>query len=272
MIRLSTMSSVCPDWTLDETIAGMKRHGFEGYEPRVEWGHRAGVEATMSAAERAEVRKRFEEEGLKICCVATGCKFAMAEADVRAKNAEDLKKYIDFAGDLGAPYVRVFGGAIPGGELYGVAKYVADAVRPTLDLAQSRGVTVLMETHDDWRRAAQVRAVIRELNHPAFQALWDIMHTQRVFESPEESFAVLAPHVRHLHLHDGKYSDDGLKLDAQILLGEGIIDHAGPFKLLNQAGFDGYASVEVILKVGDGGRAEEVLTNYGEGLRAIVNA
>jgi sugar phosphate isomerase/epimerase len=270
MIRLATMSSVCPDWTLSETVAGMKRHGFEGYEPRVEWGHRAGVELTLSASDRAEVRKQFEDEGLKICCIATGCRFAMKEPEERAKNTETLKRYVDFAGDLGAPCIRVFGGAIPGGELYGVVKYAAEAIRPALDQARARGVTVLMETHDDWRRASQVRAVIQELQHPAFAALWDIMHTQRVFETPEESFAILGPHIRHLHLHEGRYSEDGLKLDTDVPLGEGVIDHATPFRLLMAAGFDGYASVEVIQKVGRGGRADEIMGQYAAGLRKLL--
>ena len=34
MIKLATMSSVCPDWTLDEVVAGMKRHSYQGFEPR----------------------------------------------------------------------------------------------------------------------------------------------------------------------------------------------------------------------------------------------
>ena len=36
MIGLATMSSVCPDWTLDEIIAAMKRHGYQGQEPVVQ--------------------------------------------------------------------------------------------------------------------------------------------------------------------------------------------------------------------------------------------
>ena len=30
MIKLATMSSACPDWTLDEVVAGMKRHRLSG--------------------------------------------------------------------------------------------------------------------------------------------------------------------------------------------------------------------------------------------------
>ena len=52
MIKLATMSSACPDWTLDEVVAGMKRHGYQGFEPRVEWDHACGIEAAL-AAQRA---------------------------------------------------------------------------------------------------------------------------------------------------------------------------------------------------------------------------
>ena len=61
MIKLATMSSVCPDWTLDEVVAGMKRHGYQGFEPRVEWGHASGIEAERSTDERKDIRARMED-------------------------------------------------------------------------------------------------------------------------------------------------------------------------------------------------------------------
>ena len=49
MTRLATMTSVCPDWTLDQVVAGMQRHGYTGLEPRVEWGHACGLELVRFA-------------------------------------------------------------------------------------------------------------------------------------------------------------------------------------------------------------------------------
>jgi hypothetical protein len=43
-VKIATMTSVCPDWTLDEIIAGMLRHGYTGLEARVEWQHASGIE------------------------------------------------------------------------------------------------------------------------------------------------------------------------------------------------------------------------------------
>lgn len=269
MIKLATMSSVCPDWTIDETIAAMKKYGYAGYEPRAEWNHKAGVELTLSPDARKALKKRFADEGLSICSIATSVKFAMDNAAERAKHAETLRKYIDLAADLGCPNIRTFGGAAPDLEPMGIVKYMAASVRPCLDAAKARGVCVLLETHDDWCNSVWVRALIREVNHPNYQALWDIMHTQRFFESVEESFAILGPHIRHLHVHDGKHTADARKIE-NTALGEGQIDHAGPFKLLKKAGFDGFASLEVIHKVGDGGKADAVLKQYAEGLKKLV--
>ena len=52
MVKLSTMTSVCPDWTVDEIVEGMQRHGYLGLEPRVGWGHKAGLELDTPAADR----------------------------------------------------------------------------------------------------------------------------------------------------------------------------------------------------------------------------
>ncbi|MDA0745411.1 MAG: TIM barrel protein [bacterium] len=115
MIKLATMTSVCPDWSLDEVIDGMKKYGYQGLEPRVGWGHASGIELDMSADKRKAVRKRFEQEGLEICCVATGARFAATESADLEKSLTEARAAIDLASDLGAPLIRTFGGARGGG-------------------------------------------------------------------------------------------------------------------------------------------------------------
>ena len=61
MIRLGTMTSVCPDWSIEQIIDGMQRHGFEGLEPRAGWGHASGFELDMPAAARDAARAKMEE-------------------------------------------------------------------------------------------------------------------------------------------------------------------------------------------------------------------
>jgi len=244
MIELSTMSSVCPDWTLDEVLAGMKRHGYKGLEPRVEWEHKCGIEADLSAAARAEVRDKVAGEGLEICCLATSVRMATADEQARAGHVEDLRKYIDLAHDLGCPLIRTFGGRRSQEiQLAAVVEYVAEGYRQVVDQAADAGVTVLMETHDDWCCSASVRAVVETVDHPNVRALWDIMHPQRMMEKPAETFLAIGELTRHLHAHDGSYIDGKMHTGP---LGQGAIDHAEPLALLQEFGFSGYFSVEVI--------------------------
>jgi len=268
MIKLATMSSVCPDWNLEETIAGMKRHGYQGLEPRVEWSHASGIEAELSAEGRAEVRKQMEGEGLEICCIATSVRMAAPEPENQAKHVEDLKKYIELAADLGCPQIRTFGGQRGRDrELAAIVDYVVEGYMKALPMAADAGVTVLMETHDDWSCSAPVRAVVEQAGHPNLKILWDIMHPQRMLEKPEETFQVVGEYTRHLHAHDGSYVNGKMQTGP---LGEGAIDHAVPLQLLNEAGFSGYFSVEVIHAPGSDHDAEGVLKQYGEQFREIM--
>ena len=269
MIKLATMTSVCPDWNLDQIVEGMTRHGYRGLEPRVGWGHAAGLELDMPALEREAVRKRIEQEGLAICCVATGARFATPDPEELDKHIEETRRAIDLAADLGAPVIRTFGGARGGGELHGIVHRTAEAYKRVMDQAQEKGVIVLMETHDEWCVSAQVRAVVEKVDHPNLRVLWDLMHPQRFMERPEETMRTIGHLTAHLHAHDGRYES----VDGRIVtvgLGEGDLDHATPLRLLNGAGFDGYFSVEVIHKPGSEHDADGVMEQYGEAFREIM--
>jgi len=268
VIELATMSSVCPDWSLTEILAGMKKHGYKGLEPRVEWDHVCGIEATLTADQRREVRDQVTGEGLEICCLATSVRMAAPEAEARTGHVEDLRKYIDLAADLGCGLIRTFGGPrATDRQLAAIVEYVAEGYSQILEQASSAGVTVLMETHDDWSCSAPVRAVVEKVDSPSLRILWDVMHPQRMMERPQETFVTIGGLTEHLHAHDGAYVDGQMKVGP---LGEGVIDHATPLKLLGAAGFDGFFSVEVIHSLGSEHDAEGVLRQYAEGFRSIM--
>ncbi|MEE2659262.1 MAG: sugar phosphate isomerase/epimerase family protein [Candidatus Latescibacterota bacterium] len=268
MIELATMTSVCPDWTLSEVIEGMKRHGYCGLEPRVEWGHASGIERGLSASHRAEVRRQLEGEKIDLCCIATGARMATPDVEERAQHIEDLRHYIDLAADLNCTRIRVFGGQrARDRELALVVGYVADGFRQIIDQAAAAGVALLLETHDDWSCSAPVRAVVEQVDHPNLRVLWDFMHPQRMLETPDEAFSNLGSLTDHTHAHDGNYVEGRMQVGA---LGDGVIDHASPLRLLSDAGWSGYFSVEVIHKPGSGHDADTVLAQYASGFRDLL--
>lgn len=269
MVKLATMTSVCPDWTVDEIISGIKRLGYKGLEPRTGWGHAAGIEPELSEADRKGIRKRFEDEGLSICCIATGSRFAAADPADLEKSLDEARIAIDLAADLGAGLIRTFGGARGGGEFHGIMKRTADAYRKIVGHAADRGVTVLFETHDEWCVSTQVRAVVEDVDHPNLKVLWDLMHPARFKERPAETMGTIGSLTCHLHAHDGRPEGPDSRM-ANTPLGDGIIDHATPLQLLNEIGFDGYFSIEVIHKPGSDHDAEGVLKQYAEAFNEMT--
>lgn len=237
------MSFSCPELTLDEILALARRFGYDGVEPRIQSEHKHGLELGTSANVRRQARAKAEATGVALCCIATSCRYAdPAAAD---ENVERTHGAIDLAADVGAPRIRVFGGQIPEGVPRAQAvELLARSLGAVADHAAERGVIVCMETHDDWCDPAHVADVIRRVDHPAIAVNWDIMHPVRSANSTiDAAFEALRPWIRHVHFHDGKDTDEGLKLCP---IGEGKIDHKRAVELLSADGYDGFLSGEWI--------------------------
>ena len=270
MIDLAMMSSVCPAWDMKQIRNVMKKYGYKGFEPRVEWGHACGIGLDMSVRCRKELFDQMRGEDLEICCISTGVKIADPCPESRAKHIEALKNYIDLAADIGCTRIRTFGGQRSRDrEWPSIIDYVVDGYAQVIKQAQERNVIVLMETHDDWSCSAPVRAVVERLESPNLKILWDFMHTQRMLELPYESYQILGPHVNHLHAHDGTFIDGSINVG---YLGEGDIDHETPIGLLINDDFSGFISVEVINKPDSIYDPDSVLRQYSEELNKIIQA
>lgn len=269
MSKLAFMTSICPEWPLTTILEVMDRHGYEGLEPRLGWPNQAGLVPELSKAKRQEISARFQDRGKSICCLATGARFALADPASIKDQVEETRNAIEMAADLGAPLVRIFGGDHGEGELTAIAHRTAEALRPVLDFADDHGITLAFETHDFWCHSPLVRKIIQLANHPRLGVLWDFMHTQRVFETPEESAAIIGPLTVHAHVHDSRLPPPEYKL-TRCPMGQGDLDHEVPIQKLKQAGYQGYYSVEIIHRKGSTHDPEPVLAQHAEALRELL--
>ena len=242
-MKFSFMTFSCPAATLEEVFELAQQLGYDGIEPRAASGHAHGVELPTGAAARRAIRDMAEDAGIAICCLATSCRFA--DSGTAAQNLEDARQYVDLAGDIGCARLRVFGGDFP--VATGRERATESLIQALGDLAphaQARSVTICLETHDAWTDARQVADVMRAVNHPNIAVNWDIMHPVRQSGyTLEDSFEILAPWIRHVHVHDGSLSRDKLGL---LPIGAGDFDHRTVLRLLQEAGYDGFISGEWI--------------------------
>ncbi len=263
--KASYMTWVAPEWDVARLIDGARKYGYNGVEIRTEAGHAHGLELDAPPETLARVRSAFTQSGVEISCIATSLRFSMPEDSERAEAVEKLKSYISFAEMLGSPYVRVFAGQMPGGvEPAGVIDYVSDALAEAVEAAESTPVTILIETHDSLSHTTYVREILKQVYSEKLRVLWDVAHPVRHLESLEDSYDNIAPHVRHVHVHDLAYSEGRTKCETAPL-GTGFVPHERAIQFLHHDEFQGHLSVE-LMKVDP----DEVLPQYSEKLREYI--
>lgn len=242
-MKYAFMTFSCPDLAFDEVLAAAKRFGYDGVELRICSNHRHGLEWDTPAAARREARRKAEESGVAIACVATSC--TLAEPATQPQMIADTKRSIDLAADLGAPCVRVFGGKFSESlSREDAIDSLAYALRTVADHAEARGVTVCLESHDAWCEPFHVAEVMRRCPRPSVGINWDLMHPVRVAGATmDEAFHSFKPWIRHVHFHDGVTADGRLRLAP---VGTGEIDHRRAVELLLSIPYEGFLSGEWI--------------------------
>jgi sugar phosphate isomerase/epimerase len=240
-MKYSFMTFSCPELSMSEVLALAKRFGYDGIEPRVEEKQNHGVEVSASPEKRKEIKQQAIDSGIAICCVATSIVYANPET--AKQNVDHTLKCIDLAADVGSSRIRVFGGQLGKGiSRESAIELVANSLLSVADHAKQRGVTVCMETHDDWCNPSYVAEVMKKVNHPAIAVNWDIMHPVRAgFATMDQAFETLKPWIRHLHIHDALPGTTQL-----VPIGTGGYDHKRAIELLLTINYEGYISGEWI--------------------------
>jgi sugar phosphate isomerase/epimerase len=108
--------------------------------------------------------------------------------------------------------------------------------------AAKANVTILMESHGDFTRSADIRAVHEGVASSAFAILWDAHHTFAAGgEAPADTWSALGTWVRHTHLKDSR--PDG-KERRYVLTGSGDVPVKTQVDVLAKAGYKGYYCFE----------------------------
>ncbi len=99
------------DWDLPTLIANCEKTGYLGVELRCD--HKHGVETSLSASERADVKKRFADSPVQ--CIGYGSNFEFHNPDqaILRKNIDQTKEYIKLCKDIGATGIKVKPNGLP---------------------------------------------------------------------------------------------------------------------------------------------------------------
>ena len=238
-VSFSTLA--CPDWSIETVIARASEFGYDG----VEWrgGAQGHVQPTMSTADKSLLQKMSRDAGLIAIALTAYTSFVSPLAEERQSNIDELRRYADLAAELDAPYVRTFLGELSAGITLDSSLYemISDYLNTASDYADSVGVKIAVEPHDDFVRSSTILPILSQVQHPALRVIWDIGNAFTSGEEVEEGFRLLKDRIAYVQVKDGTGRIPNWKLCP---LGKGDVPLARAFELLLANNYQGAFSVE----------------------------
>lgn len=244
MMKLSFMTFSTPMLSLQEVLGVAGKYGYDGVELRISANHNHGIETFMSDSAKQDALDIIKASDREIVALATSCVFT--NRFTFEENIESAVDAIKLASFFNVPVIRTFGGNYPDDCSKNQARsLLKEAYLQLSEVAKKFGVYVCFETHDSWCNPYDVAEILDFVNHDYIRANWDIMHPVTHGFSIEESFNVLKPFIKHVHIHDGKGIFNAKSLGLTTT-GEGCIDHRLAFELLKKMNYSGALSGEWI--------------------------
>ncbi len=202
--------------------------------------------------------------------MASSVRFDFPQTEDREAQLRIGKAYVELAAQLEARFVRVFGDVVPAPTKAAERKQslaqIAEGLNRLGDFAAAYKIDILLETHGDFAESATVQELFEQIESPRVGVLWDTHHPWRFYdESPEATFAILRPWVRHTHWKDSVTLPDepaaghdaanpaeqgayalmsGHRHADYVLFGGGEFPIPEFIHLLKEAGYDGWLSLE----------------------------
>jgi sugar phosphate isomerase/epimerase len=244
-MKISFSTLACPAWNLDRVLDAAVRLGFDGIELRfIEMDDLLWERPEFSGAGLRQTVRRFNDAGIEVCCVDTSCFFHHPNKQLRDAALDMGKAMIGLAAELGAPAIRVFGDRVqPGADRTTTAQWIVEGVRTLAAYGRSSEVETWLETHGDFARTADTRAILQAAGLDGTGAIWDPLNSFSEFgEDPAMGFAELGALLRHVHIKDARRKPE-IPWEP-VLMREGDFPAADLVDLLRRNGYQGFVSYE----------------------------
>jgi sugar phosphate isomerase/epimerase len=244
-MKLAYSTLACPGWTVEHAAEAAHGYGYAAIEWRLADGEVLTPQTPLSVKKR--VLSATRQYNLAVACLDTSCRFVQAETANRAAVVQDCKEMVDLAVELEAPYVRIFGGEIPANLTRAdILVPTASAIAEAAEYAAPKGVTILLETHDDWSNSGDARALVEAAGVANLKILWDVHHPYRMGETPSQTWQNLGGKdmVAHIHIKDARRDARKPKGWQLTLLEDGEVPVREAIQILVQNNFSGYVALE----------------------------
>jgi len=241
-MKISSTTLGCPDWPLETILERFVEYGYDALDFRGLDGEMELWRLEAFSADAEETAARVAAAPLAVSGFSSSARMFNLDPDAVEKALMEVREYARLCRLFGAPMIRVFGGRLEGTPW---PEAIAAAVETLDKMAEvaGEGVTVAVETHDDWVQSEPLAEVLGKVDRPNVGALWDLHHPYRVAgESPRQTYDNIGRYTVATHLKDSR--DLGGGKHEYCLGGEGDVPLAEMVSLLGGGGYDGYLTLE----------------------------
>ncbi len=225
--------NVPKDWDLPTLLKVCKEVGIAAIECRTT--HKHGVEPSLTADQRKDVKKQFADSGVVFWGCGSVCEFHSDKPEIVKKNIEDCKAFVKLVHDLGGKGVKVRPNGVPkGADEQKTFEQIGKALQECGKAAADAGVEICVEVHGAITAIPKnMKTIMEACGHKSVGVTWNSNATDVENKSVAASFDMLKPWIRSCHIND-------LENDAN-----GKYPYRELFKLLRGIGYDRYTMCEV---------------------------
>jgi sugar phosphate isomerase/epimerase len=242
--KLSFSTLGCPDWTFEKIVNFAAENDYSGIEVR---GIQRQMDLTkckeFSSPENiAATLKLMKDKGLRFVDLGSSAEMHHSDPAERQKNLDEARRFIELAGKLNCPYVRVFPNKLPKEDRDAAIDVIIGGLKEAGNYADGTSVMVLMETHGDVVESALIKKIMDAVAHPKVGLVWDVTNMWTVTkEPPAQVYSLLKNYIHHTHIKDAKLADNGPQYK---LMGKGEVPIFEAIDILYKDGYKGYYSFE----------------------------
>jgi sugar phosphate isomerase/epimerase len=229
-MKFAFSTVACPKWDFVTIAARAKEYGYDGVELRASPSDSNLSAANIFLSDPPKIKTLFDNYGLAIACLSSS--IAMTGNKRQDKSlADECRRFIDTARQLGCPLVKVFDSQVePGGLLNplklgnhsraSVAVELGDWLAPLGDYAAGRDICLVVENAMSFRSSKEMWMILERLSHPAIACCWDLFNAALIGEGPAVSIPTLNSRIQFVQVKDARLGPLGASL---CKLGEGDV-------------------------------------------------
>ena len=201
------------DWDLSTLIANCEKTKLGGVELRVDHAH--GVGTHLSAQERLEVKKRFEDSPVVCLGPGTNQDYHHVDPAKLKESIEGTKAFIKLSHDIGGTGVKVKPNAFPPEVSHEkTLEQIGTSLREVGEFAADYGQEIRVEVHGKGtQELPAMKAMMEYADHPQVKVCWNCNMQDLNGEGLTHNFNLVkgyfgeTVHVREFNVGEYPYQD-----------------------------------------------------------------